>query len=126
MRMRDFIIGLESKPEVSFRMPSSRSKSTLPVFDRVRDTLLLPSQTDVFRLPFVLTLTDILDGKVHIPPMVLPLHRALRDAETGVAQGGKLEKTVYDLVKVPQNDAVKALSIKKSKERKQKKDGRVV
>lgn len=33
-----------------------------------------------------------------------------------------MEKTVYDLVKVPQNDAVKALSIKKSKERKQKKD----
>ncbi|WFD33479.1 hypothetical protein MCUN1_000292 [Malassezia cuniculi] len=35
---------------------------------------------------------DILDGKVMIPPSVLPLHQALRDAELGISQGPELER----------------------------------
>lgn len=49
-------------------------------------------------------------GKVRIPPTVYPLHRALRDAETGVAQGGRLERTVYDVVKMPQSEVMSRLS----------------
>ncbi|PWN36212.1 uncharacterized protein FA14DRAFT_146468, partial [Meira miltonrushii] len=45
---------------------------------------------------------DIFEGKVRIPPVVYPLHRALRDAETGRAQGGKLERTEYDIIKIPE------------------------
>lgn len=52
---------------------------------------------------------DILTGKVRVPPSVAPLHRALRDAETGAAQGEKLERTVYDVVKVPPNEAFERL-----------------
>lgn len=47
---------------------------------------------------------DVLTGKVRIPPAVYPLHRALRDAETGRAQGGKLERTEFDLVKIPESE----------------------
>jgi len=36
---------------------------------------------------------DILDGKVRIPDCVAPLHRALREAEFGIAQAGVLEQT---------------------------------
>lgn len=53
---------------------------------------------------------DILQGKVKIPPSVYPLHRALRDAETGRAQGGKLERTVYDVVKIPDSEVISHLS----------------
>jgi len=35
---------------------------------------------------------DILDGKVRIPDCVAPLHRALREAEFGIAQAGVLEQ----------------------------------
>lgn len=34
---------------------------------------------------------DILEGRVRAPPSVQPLHQALLEAETGVAQGGVLE-----------------------------------
>lgn len=34
---------------------------------------------------------DILEGRVRIPPNVEPLHKALREAEEGIAQGGLLE-----------------------------------
>ncbi|CAO1614806.1 unnamed protein product [Parajaminaea phylloscopi] len=53
---------------------------------------------------------DILTGKVRIPPSVAPLHRALRDAETGAAQGEHLERTVYDVAKIPPNEALQRLS----------------
>lgn len=53
---------------------------------------------------------DILEGRVRIPPVVYPLHRALKDAETGVAQGGKLERTVYDVVKIPESEIMSRLS----------------
>lgn len=53
---------------------------------------------------------DILTGKFHIPPSVRPLHLALRDAETGIAQGDKMEHNVYDVVKVPPNEVLKRLS----------------
>ena len=52
---------------------------------------------------------DILTGKVRMPPLVYPLHRALRDAELGVAQGGKLERVVYDVVKMPESEVMKML-----------------
>lgn len=55
---------------------------------------------------------DILTGKVRIPPQAAVLHRALLDAETGKAQGGKLEKTVYDIVKMPESMVIKALQDK--------------
>ena len=44
---------------------------------------------------------DILAGRVKMPPAVEPLHRALHEAETGVAQGGVLEAVQHD-VAVPQ------------------------
>jgi SH3 domain-containing YSC84-like protein 1 len=50
---------------------------------------------------------DIFEGKVRIPPVVYPLHRALRDAETGRAQGGKLERTEYDIIKIPESEVFK-------------------
>ncbi|KAN0060905.1 hypothetical protein ACQY0O_006639 [Thecaphora frezii] len=56
-----------------------------------------------------ITAADIFEGKVRIPPQVEPLHRALRDAELGIAQGDSLETTVYETVKAPPNLAVKAL-----------------
>lgn len=52
---------------------------------------------------------DIFEGKVRIPPVVYPLHRALRDAETGRAQGGKLERTEYDIIKIPESEVFKHL-----------------
>ncbi|PWN53519.1 DUF500-domain-containing protein [Violaceomyces palustris] len=57
-----------------------------------------------------ITARDILEGRVRIPPNVGPLHRALRDAETGVAQGDSLEKTIYETVKVPPSLAMKRLA----------------
>jgi lipid-binding SYLF domain-containing protein len=56
-----------------------------------------------------ITAADILTNKVRVPPVVLPLHRALRDAETGRAQGGKLERTEFDIVKVPESEVFKHL-----------------
>lgn len=44
---------------------------------------------------------DILAGRVKMPPEVEPLHRALHEAETGVAQGGVLEAVKHD-VELPQ------------------------
>lgn len=55
---------------------------------------------------------DILTGKVRIPPAAFSLHRALLDAESGKAQGGKLERTVYDVVKMPESMVIKALQDK--------------
>lgn len=52
---------------------------------------------------------DIFEGKVRIPPVVYPLHRALRDAETGRAQGGRLERTEYDIIKIPESEVFKHL-----------------
>ncbi|CEH12489.1 Uncharacterized conserved protein [Ceraceosorus bombacis] len=52
---------------------------------------------------------DILTGKVRMPPAAAGLHRALRDAEAGVAQGGALEKTVYDVVRIPESEVMKRL-----------------
>lgn len=52
---------------------------------------------------------DILTGKVRIPPAVSPLHRALRDAETGRAQGGKLERTEFDIIKIPESEVLMQL-----------------
>ncbi|UZJ54593.1 hypothetical protein CBS101457_003913 [Exobasidium rhododendri] len=55
------------------------------------------------------TARDIMTGKVRMPPLVAPLHRALRDAELGVAQGGQLERVVYDVVKMPESEVMKML-----------------
>ncbi|PWY98519.1 DUF500-domain-containing protein [Testicularia cyperi] len=55
------------------------------------------------------TARDIFEGKVRTPPLVEPLYRALRDAETGIAQGDELERTVYETFKAPPNVAVKQL-----------------
>ncbi|SJX62015.1 uncharacterized protein SRS1_10642 [Sporisorium reilianum f. sp. reilianum] len=63
-----------------------------------------------------ITARDILDGKVRKPPLVDPLYRALRDAETGVAQGDSLERTVYETVHAPPNVAVKQLQQEESAE----------
>jgi hypothetical protein len=52
---------------------------------------------------------DILSGKVRMPPLAASLHRALRDAEAGVAQGGSLERTVYDVVRIPESEVMKRL-----------------
>lgn len=63
-----------------------------------------------------ITARDILEGKVRKPPLVDPLYRALRDAETGVAQGDSLERTVYETVHAPPNVAVKQLQQEESAE----------
>lgn len=55
------------------------------------------------------TASDIFEGKVRTPPIVEPLYRALRDAETGIAQGDSLERTVYETVHAPPNVAVNEL-----------------
>lgn len=65
---------------------------------------------------------DILTGKVRIPPSVAPLHRALRDAESGVAQGDKLERTVYDTVKVPPSEVMDRLNAANQRERAKRKE----
>lgn len=65
-----------------------------------------------------ITAKDILSGKVRIPPSVFPIHRALRDAETGRAQGGKLERTEYDLIKMPESEATKQLGPHATRSRK--------
>lgn len=62
------------------------------------------------------TARDILEGKVRKPPIVDPLYRALRDAETGVAQGDSLERTVYETVQAPPNKAVRQLAQEESTE----------
>ena len=56
-----------------------------------------------------ITARDILEGKVRKPPIVDPLYRALRDAETGVAQGNSLERIVYETIHAPPNVAVRQL-----------------
>lgn len=53
---------------------------------------------------------DILSGKVRMPPLAAPLHRALRDAELGIAQGGQLDKVVYDIVQIPESEVMKRLA----------------
>lgn len=58
---------------------------------------------------------DILTGKVRMPPLVYPLHRALRDAEMGKAQGGKLDVVLYDVVKMPESEVMKMLGPKQAK-----------
>ncbi|TKY87320.1 hypothetical protein EX895_003997 [Sporisorium graminicola] len=63
-----------------------------------------------------ITAHDIFAGKVRKPPLVDPLYRALRDAETGVAQGDSLERTVYETVHAPPNVAVKQLQQEESAE----------
>ncbi|EPQ28262.1 uncharacterized protein PFL1_04089 [Pseudozyma flocculosa PF-1] len=55
------------------------------------------------------TASDIFEGKVRLPPQVEPLHRALRDAELGIAQGDSLDKTIYENVLAPPNRAVSVL-----------------
>ncbi|EST07857.1 Ysc84 actin-binding domain protein [Kalmanozyma brasiliensis GHG001] len=62
------------------------------------------------------TARDILEGKVRKPPIVDPLYRALRDAETGIAQGDSLERTVYETVLAPPNKAVRSLAAEESAE----------
>lgn len=52
---------------------------------------------------------DILTGKVRMPPIAYPLHRALMDAESGVAQGGKLDTIKYDIIKMPESEVMKML-----------------
>lgn len=61
-----------------------------------------------------ITARDILEGKVRKPPLVDPLYRALRDAETGVAQGDSLERTVYETVHAPPNVAVRQMQKEES------------
>lgn len=63
-----------------------------------------------------ITARDILEGKVRKPPLVDPLYRALRDAETGVAQGDSLERTVYENIHAPPNVAVRQLQQEESAE----------
>ncbi len=63
-----------------------------------------------------ITAADIFEGKVRKPPMVDPLYRALRDAETGVAQGDSLERWVYEPVHAPPNIAVRQLQQQESAE----------
>ncbi|SPO22114.1 uncharacterized protein UTRI_02119_B [Ustilago trichophora] len=63
-----------------------------------------------------ITAADILEGRVRKPPLVDPLYRALRDAETGVAQGDSLERTVYEPIHAPPNIAVRQLQQEESAE----------
>ncbi|CDS82357.1 uncharacterized protein SPSC_03176 [Sporisorium scitamineum] len=63
-----------------------------------------------------ITARDIFQGKVRKPPLANPLYRALRDAESGVAQGDSLERTVYETVHAPPNVAVKQLQQEESAE----------
>ncbi|GAC76882.1 uncharacterized conserved protein [Moesziomyces antarcticus T-34] len=63
-----------------------------------------------------ITAADIFEGKVRKPPMADPLYRALRDAETGVAQGDSLERWVYEPVHAPPNIAVRQLQQQESAE----------
>ncbi|CCF53051.1 hypothetical protein NDA11_005601 [Ustilago hordei] len=63
-----------------------------------------------------ITARDILEGKVRKPSLVDPLYRALRDAETGVAQGDSLERTVYENIHAPPNVAVRQLQLEESAE----------
>nr|CDI52783.1 conserved hypothetical protein [Melanopsichium pennsylvanicum 4] len=55
------------------------------------------------------TARDILEGKARKPPLMDPLYRALRDAETGIAQGDSLETKIYEVVNAPPNVAVRQL-----------------
>ncbi len=57
-----------------------------------------------------------MEGKVRKPPQVDPLYRALRDAESGVAQGGELERWVYEPIHAPPNVAVRQLQKEESAE----------
>lgn len=50
---------------------------------------------------------NILENQVKIPPIVEPLHQALHEAETGVAQGGVLE--TYKQTKLPDGPDTSAL-----------------
>ncbi|WFD22458.1 hypothetical protein MEQU1_001130 [Malassezia equina] len=54
---------------------------------------------------------DILDGKVRIPGCVAPLHRALCEAEFGIAQAGVLEQTqiMKNLPKGPSDIALEKM-----------------
>lgn len=61
-----------------------------------------------------ITARDIMEGKVRKPPIVDPLYRALRDAETGIAQGDSLERTVYENIHAPPNVAVRQLQQEES------------
>lgn len=63
-----------------------------------------------------ITPRDIFEGKVRKPPIVEPLYRALRDAESGIAQGDSLERTVYEQVLAPPNVAVRQLQQQDSAE----------
>lgn len=63
-----------------------------------------------------ITARDILEGKVRKPPLVDPLYRALRDAESGVAQGDSLERWVYEPIHAPPNVAVRQLQKEESAE----------
>ncbi|SPO23440.1 uncharacterized protein UTRI_02119 [Ustilago trichophora] len=63
-----------------------------------------------------ITAADILEGRVRKPPLVDPLYRALRDAETGIAQGDSLERTVYEPIHAPPNIAVRQLQQEESAE----------
>lgn len=62
-----------------------------------------------------ITARDILTGKVRMPPIAYPLHRALVDAESGVAQGGKLDTVLYDIVQMPESEVMKMLGPNKPK-----------